>query len=78
MESYCYLPSQSAILRVQYDEYCTLVSQSKYRYFYVLVVIKQIQLISIKFRFSMFFFKIQEMTILTANQASLLRNQNTH
>ena len=32
------LPSLSAIIRVQYEQYCTLVSKSECRYFYVLAI----------------------------------------
>ena len=37
-----FLTSQGTIMTVQYENYCTLVSQSEYRYFYVLAIILNI------------------------------------
>ena len=39
IKCYCFLPSQNATLREQYEHYWTLVSQSECRYFYVLAMI---------------------------------------
>ena len=42
LPNFIFLTSQGAILIVQYENYCTLVSQWEYRYFYVLAIILNI------------------------------------